>query len=438
VTARSFRTLDVRSALGNPLEWTTAGKCLLGGIVMFCLNLWYWAGAYYALRHPETTPYLDRSFLALTFRVQAGLLASWAAVAATALWAQRRAPESRVLLHVTLHLGNANILVGGYVTGFYTSILTGVAALGGVAVVLILFDERAVVPAILSLIAAATALTIVQQIGLVPYAPLLVAAPMEGGRLSLWWLVSIGASTAVVFLETVVLLHFIVSQWRDHEHKLTRANDIISRYVASQLAAEIQAGNYAVIERRERRRLTLFFSDIKDFAATADTVEPEDLSSMLDDYLSEMTAIGERYGATIDKFVGDAIMIFFGAPVATSDRDHAQRAVQMAIDMQMRMQELRRKWTGGGSEWPFEVRMGINTGQASIGNFGSKGRLDYTAIGRQVNLAARLQAQCEPGGILISHSTWALVGDQFTCVPRGELRVKGFHEAVKAYAVQLP
>lgn len=233
------------------------------------------------------------------------------------------------------------------------------------------------------------------------------------------------------------LMYYILDRWRDREVKLARANDIISRYVASQLAVEIQAGHFDAIERRERRKLTLFFSDIKDFAATADAIEPEDLSNMLDEYLSEMTAIGERYGATIDKFVGDAIMIFFGAPVATSDRDHAIRAVRMAIDMQLRMRELRFKWSQAGGEHPFQVRMGINTGQASIGNFGSKGRLDYTAIGRQVNLAARLQAECEPGKILISHSTWALVHDAIPCVPRGAFHVKGFHERVRVYEVSV-
>jgi len=116
------------------------------------------------------------------------------------------------------------------------------------------------------------------------------------------------------------------------------------------------------------------------------------LSVLLNQYLSEMTAIAERHGATIDKFVGDAIMVFFGAPSATSDRDHALRAVRMAIEMQERLVALRDGWLAEGVERPFHVRMGINTGHASIGAFGSGSRLEYTAIGRQVNLAARLQA----------------------------------------------
>ena len=93
------------------------------------------------------------------------------------------------------------------------------------------------------------------------------------------------------------------------------------------------------------------------------------------------------------------------------------------------MQTLRQKWLRDGFEQPFEIRIGINTGQASIGNFGSKGRMDYTAIGRQVNLAARLQAYCRPGNILISHSTWVLVQEHVSCTPQGEIQVKGFQNS---------
>src|SRR5262249_61719047 len=104
-------------------------------------------------------------------------------------------------------------------------------------------------------------------------------------------------------------------------------NDVISRYVATQLAHQIREGHYEIAERHERKRLTLFFSDIKDFAETADRMEPEDLSEILNEYLSEMATIGERYGGTIDKVVGDAVMIFFGAPVSTNHRRNAVRAV---------------------------------------------------------------------------------------------------------------
>ena len=108
----------------------------------------------------------------------------------------------------------------------------------------------------------------------------------------------------------------------------------------------------------------------------------------------------------------------------------------MALEMQARLASLQQTWLARGIEKPFRVRMGINTGQASIGNFGSQTRLEYTAIGRQVNLAARLQAQCEPGRVLLSHATWVFVRDEIPCVPKGEISLKGFREPVKAYEVR--
>jgi len=285
-------------------------------------------------------------------------------------------------------------------------------------------------------------ITACEKAGLIPYAPFYLDTAVADDRLSLSFILGPRGVTVFMMIGIGLILYFVIDRWKDREAKLadaseqiTRANEVISRYVASQLAEHIRTGNHTALERHERRRLTLFFSDIEDFAATADGIEPEDLSLLLNEYLSEMTTIAECHGATIDKFVGDAVMLFFGAPSATSDEDQALRAVRMAIEMQERLGELREKWLAKGAERPFHVRMGINTGQATIGAFGSQRRLEYTAIGRQVNLAARLQARCERDRILISHSTWALVRDEIPCTPKGEITLKGFHQPVRVYEV---
>jgi adenylate cyclase len=148
-----------------------------------------------------------------------------------------------------------------------------------------------------------------------------------------------------------------------------------------------------------------------------------------------MTRIADRFGATVNQLVGDGIMIFFGAPTATDDRDHALRAVRMAHEMQRRMVELREAWFRRGIQHPFRIRIGINTGFSSVGDFGSPGRMMYSAIGQQTNLAARIQAHCEPDRILLSHSTWALVQGEIPCTPQGEITVKGLHYPVLVYEV---
>ncbi|MCB0219848.1 MAG: adenylate/guanylate cyclase domain-containing protein [Chrysiogenetes bacterium] len=227
----------------------------------------------------------------------------------------------------------------------------------------------------------------------------------------------------------------ILGLFRQREFEVAQANELIRRYVPSQLAEQILSGEHSTAVSHERRKLTVFFSDIKGFTETADQLESEDLSRILNEYLSAMSDIAGEFGGTIDKFVGDAIMIFFGAPHATTDKDHALRAVRMAMKMQARMDELANKWYNEGIQAPFDIRIGINTGTATVGDFGSDGRMDYTAIGNQVNLAARLESECKPGKILISHSTWALVREEIPCIEGGEINVKGIHYPVKVYEV---
>jgi adenylate cyclase len=148
-----------------------------------------------------------------------------------------------------------------------------------------------------------------------------------------------------------------------------------------------------------------------------------------------MVAIAGRFGATVNQIVGDGIMAFFGAPGSTDDRDHALRCVGMALAMQERLKELRQKWFAEGIVDPFRVRIGINTGVASVGDFGSQGRVTYTAIGNQTNLTARIQTVCEPDRVLVSHSTWALIKENVACEAKGEITVKGIHYPLRVYQV---
>jgi adenylate cyclase len=149
-----------------------------------------------------------------------------------------------------------------------------------------------------------------------------------------------------------------------------------------------------------------------------------------------MAEVADRSAATLNQIIGDGLLVIFGAPVATDDQDHALRAVGMALEMQERVFALREHWKQEGIEKPFAVRMGINTGYATVGDFGSEGRVTYTAIGTQTNLAARIEAICEPGEIWISHATWALCRDAFDCEEKGEVVVKGIRSPVRLYRVR--
>ncbi|MCP4624773.1 MAG: adenylate/guanylate cyclase domain-containing protein [bacterium] len=166
-------------------------------------------------------------------------------------------------------------------------------------------------------------------------------------------------------------------------------------------------------------------------------MEPEDMGRLLNEYFSCMNDIIQRYEGTLANITGDALFIFFGAPDRTNDRDHALRCAHMAVDMQQKMGELQQKWFSEGIEYPLQIRCGINTGMATVGSFGSRQRSEYSAMGMQVNLASRLETACKPGGILISHSTWALINDQIETLPYATIEVKGFSRPIRAYEVDL-
>jgi class 3 adenylate cyclase len=434
----------VPRSLRRLIEWNAVDKCLLGALIVLPFVVWYTAIARYLLTHPASAPYVDTSFLPFVLRVDAVLIAGWFAIIVAALVMRRRWPNSRPLVHVTAQFLAVQAVFASYVAGHHTSPLMGTTLLAAATFGLLLFDQSHALWGIVTFVLAVVATTAAEQLGWIPYAPALAAAPFADHRLAGSWLVGAGAINFFGLLATIAIIYFTIARSQEHERELartgeqlTRAMDLISRYVAAQVAEQIRIGNYGAVDRHERRKLTIFFSDIKGFTDIADVIEPEDLSRILNEYLSEMSEIADRHGGTIDKFVGDAVMVFFGAPLATNDQEHAVRTVHMAMDMQKRVAALRRQWAGEGFDETFHVRMGINTGVASVGNFGSKGRMDYTAIGRQVNLAARLQANADADKILIGHSTWVLVRHAIDCIPKGEIEVKGLRQPVRAYEVVL-
>ncbi len=221
----------------------------------------------------------------------------------------------------------------------------------------------------------------------------------------------------------------------DKSNALEQLSNQLAKYLSPQVYESIFTGKQEVKLTSRRKKLTVFFSDIVGFTETADKLESEDLTKLLNHYLTEMSQIALKYGATIDKYVGDAIVIFFGDPETRGVKEDALACVKMAIAMRKRMLELASIWRDSGIEKPLQVRIGINTGYCTVGNFGSEDRMDYTIIGGGVNLASRLETAATPGGILISYETYAHVKDQIECEEHGEINVKGIAYPVANYQV---
>jgi adenylate cyclase len=224
--------------------------------------------------------------------------------------------------------------------------------------------------------------------------------------------------------------------------ELTAANDFlagismkISKYLSPQIYKSIFSGQKDVTIATERKKLTIFFSDIKDFTATTERMQPEDLTALLNEYLTEMSTIALAHGGTLDKFIGDAILVFFGDPETRGVEEDARSCLRMAAEMQRRLVELNSQWRARGIELPFRARMGINTGYCNVGNFGSSDRMDYTIIGAEANLAARLQSIGEPGKIVLSYETYALVADMVHARTMDPISMKGISRKVVPYIV---
>jgi class 3 adenylate cyclase len=228
------------------------------------------------------------------------------------------------------------------------------------------------------------------------------------------------------------------TQARDLEERQTKLESIsknLARYLPPQIHEALFSGQHETAVVTKRKKLTIFFSDIRGFTEIAENLQPEELTDTLNEYFSEMTEIALAHGATIDKYIGDAIMIFFGDPESKGVREDARACVTMALQMQNHMRSLRKRWQLRGFSHPFEIRIGINTGFCNVGNFGSEQRLSYTIIGGEVNLAQRIESIADPGGILISADTYAHVIDLVEGDERESVSLKGIDRKIKTYAI---
>lgn len=264
--------------------------------------------------------------------------------------------------------------------------------------------------------------------------------------LNLWsfkWLLGYFAIAGTIGLLFSAIQYRLANSFVSLNEELAANNDFlagvslkISKYLSPQVYRSIFSGEKQASISTERKKLTVFFSDIKDFTSTTEMLQPEELTDLLNEYFTEMSKIAQAHGATIDKFIGDAIVAFFGDPETKGTSEDARACVQMALDMQRRLAELDQMWRSKGLEHPFRARMGINTGYCNVGNFGSEERMDYTIIGAEANLAARLEKIAEPGGIVLSYETYAHVRDEVSATPLEAVTLKGIAREIRPYKIE--
>jgi adenylate cyclase len=271
---------------------------------------------------------------------------------------------------------------------------------------------------------------------------IIIATSMASNIFSFKYLLGYFAFMAALGFGFIIIQRRLIRTIEGMNRRLESTNDVlanvarnISRYLAPQVYSSIFSGKREVAIQTERKKLTVFFSDIEDFTGTTERLQPEEITSLLNEYLTEMSSIAAKYGGTLNKFIGDAIVIFFGDPETKGAAEDARACLAMAVHMQGRMAELNAQWHRRGIEHPFRVRMGINTGYCNVGNFGSEDRMDYTIIGAEANLAQRLQSIAEPGHIVLSYETYMLVREMVSAHALPSIAVKGIHRQIVPYVI---
>lgn len=214
---------------------------------------------------------------------------------------------------------------------------------------------------------------------------------------------------------------------------LQKASDRLSKYLSPQICEQI----FSDVEfdtGTGRKKLTIFFSDIVNFTSITESMEAEELSGFLNFYLTNMCEIALKYGGTIDKFIGDSVMIFFGDPQSKGPEQDALACCNMGLEM-LAFVEKNEELFKEKFNFPekLEIRIGVHSGVCSVGNFGSDQRLDYTVIGRAVNVAARLEQAAPKNSMLFSNSTKSLLGDTFQVSDSIEVKAKGIDRPIIGY-----
>jgi class 3 adenylate cyclase len=216
--------------------------------------------------------------------------------------------------------------------------------------------------------------------------------------------------------------------------ELVRTGEL-KRFLPHQVAEGLLAGRLTSDGGFERRKLTFLFADMVGFTDLSDTLAPEELSDVLNEYLREMAAVAVKHGGTLDNFIGDGIMVLFGAPTRIDEAAQAWAAVRAAFDMKERVEALSASTRARGIPADLAVRVGVNTGHCTVGVFGSDVLRAYKAVGFEVNVAARLQSEAEPGTPLVGFRTYALVRDRVRAEQREPLSVKGAARPVEAWSI---
>lgn len=374
--------------------------------------------------HPEATHYAATVWFACLGAIVLSNLVTVIAYARAA--SEERAPARliRSMLYITIAAEIASNQATNYGVGVFTS-SNALYAIAIFTAYRVSLDYNAALFTLLLGVALFAGVGIAQiHFGLPPHPGLQAFVhPLDGNVGNAW-----AAMNGIIM--AMVLSFFIVNYGMNQSLKLHRyiTESVLRRYLPPSLVDRAARGELRLDAEPERRELTIMFIDLVGFTRLSDRLGAEEVGRLLNRYLSDVADLAHRRGATIDKFVGDAVMIVFGAPDPMEPELQARRCVALALEIQAHVLTL-------SAEHELSARIGINTGEAVVGNFGSAARSDYTVIGPTVNVAARLESRAPRGGVLIGERTAELLDGAVPLGPGEELSLRGVPRPVRAFVV---
>jgi class 3 adenylate cyclase len=414
-------------------EWSTARKVAVTTVVWVPLQLLQYVVARTAVAQSDL---VDGRWLDYSYGVLVVVEVAIGVIAARVARGSREGSWTFYALFTSYYVVAA---VGSYAGGVANS-ATLIPLLVPVLVAPAIFGLRQCVYVLAACFVALAAATLAPSFG-ADYAPAVITGSFEDLNTGPLLVAGVGM-LAPALVGGALFVMLLGEAFRRERAALARTRDqlshavgLISTYVPAEVAAGILAGTEQQSGGYERQKVTAFFSDIVGFTDLSEELEPEDLATVLNEYFTEMAEIAQRHGGTIDELQGDGLVLVFGAPNHVSDSQHALDAVHAAVEMQGAVVSLNERWRDAGIDAEVRVRIGINTGVVTVGHFGTATRRKYTVLGKHVNLAARIQAMCEPGSVLMSRATWLLVNKQVAAESLGEHAFRGITRPVEVLQV---
>ena len=290
----------------------------------------------------------------------------------------------------------------------------------------VLFDYRTAVWTTVLALGAYIVFGLVEGAALLPVTPMNPEPfyhSMSSGPINA---VNICFGVLLIGVTTFGVANFAVTQGGLLHRYITES--VLRRYLPPSMVAKAARGELALDIPPERRTVTVMFTDVVGFTPLTEKVGPVVIGNILNQYLGEIADLAHEHGATVDKFIGDCVMLVFGAPEHLDPREQAKKAVTLAREIHKKVLEI-------DVEHDLQARTGINTGEAVVGNFGSLSRSDYTVLGPAVNIAARLEGKSLPGRIVVGELTAEYLERKFPLEDMGPTVLKGVSKPINAYMV---